>query len=917
MSVEPEYQLKHTNVSRPRLSHQGSQQSVAASIAASEGYYSLADNSSSESDDKSSKPLFQTPPSHHRTPAQSHEHLLQDNSASITSLRGVGIPRQQPQQAHLHQPPQSPTVSTIAEERPGTQETRNSQLRAEMDAESNATTPGQDTTPYIRFAIDQLTRDEEVRGSRVYPQVERPIEEEEDYPVERIVSDDGLGYMAREQATQQRMSQYQPPKPEPQPSTRTTTGKRKPVPVPMPMGVPEAPRSQYPAQSSYPQQPPSPRAPRDVFVASTQPHAPLHFLPGVLRPVWLGLFIFLCVLMLAGLIFSAVYSNRSGGIGLCDYGTFGDGRYFVFEYLPTLLGMVIFLWLIQIQTALQRIMPFVSMASNSFHRRSEAVFLRLYPTQFLLPNTQHFRAGHRRIGVCYLVFWLFTWTIPLLASAFNVRYGLDRSIWRWVAVQGVIWTVVALYISLIIALVVLMLFLIRNETGLKWDPRSLADVIALLERSNIMADYNGSETFENGDWHLVANRADRIGYWTTTKRPNDVFYGIGEEGGEIRRFSVEQGRIREKGPEREYPDTTRGDQNEFSIRMDIRSPGVRLRYLPWYLKDGPVIAWIVIAVILFVAFLVVSFVNSAVRFGFLPQVFARTNVGGFSASNFLYSFVPALIGQFLFLAILSLDYSLRVLQPYISLSSKGGATAETSLLVDYACRLPLSVTLSAMENKHFQTAVLSLVSLISISLPILAGGCFWTQYYDTESVVRVSADLPGYYALCFFLALYTLSLLALIPGRRRAALPHRSNSLAEIISWVYQSPLLTDRAFARPQTKPDLVARLMGTTYMERTWSRSLVNLVRPSRDNLRADSPTDPALGEKKRARKERRELSGESADPWMIRYGFGIHVGRDGLEHLGIDRVRRGNRSGPGRELVIWEEQRKNKRKSWNEAV
>jgi len=45
---------------------------------------------------------------------------------------------------------------------------------------------------------------------------------------------------------------------------------------------------------------------------------------------------------------------------------------------------------------------------------------------------------------------------------------------------------------------------------------------------------------------------------------------------------------------------------------------------------------------------------------------------------------------------------------------------------------------------------------------------------------------------------------------------------------------------------------------------------------------------------------------DPGAIRYGFGIHVGRDGLEHLGIDRVKRGgDRS--GREMVIYEEQRR----------
>jgi hypothetical protein len=829
----------------------------------------------------------------------------------ITSLRGIGIPRQHPQPSFGYER-RSPAVSTIAEEsRPETREARRSQRLSGMDTDSQATTPGQDTTPYIRFAIDQLTRDEEVRGSRIYPEVRpevRPTvldDDEDDYPVERIIPDHGLGYMAKEQRTQQRMSQFIPRKPLRQSSTPLTN-------APAPMATTQPYNPQDPAQQYRHQHSPSPplgRGQRDVFVAHTQPHAPLHFLPAILRPLWLGLFIFLCLLMLVALIFAAVYSNRNDGNGLWDYNTFGDGRYFIFEYLPTLLGMLLLLWLIQIQTAVQRLMPFISMASDSFHQRAEAVFLRLYPTQFLLPRFEHFRAGHPGVGVFFIVAWLFTWTIPLLASAFNVRYDLPRNMWRWVAVQGVVWTIVALYILLIIALIYLMVFLIRNPTGLKWDPRSLADIVSLLERANNLTDYKNSETFEKGDWHLVSNRTDRIGYWTTTNRPSDVFYSIGEEGAEIRRFSVEQGQIREKGSQPTQA-------SDFTIRTDIRNPSVRLRFMPWFLKDTSVIAWIVIASILLIAFLVVSFVNSAVRLGYLPEVAARTGTDGFSASNFLYSFVPALIGNFLFLALLSLDYSLRVLQPYIALSTKGGATAETSLLVDYACRLPFSVTLSALENKHFQTAALSFVSFVSFAIPVLAGGCFWTQYYGSQDTVRVAADLPGYYALCFFLALYTISLFALLPGRRRAALPHRSNTLAEIISWVYQSPILADRAFARPQTKPELVARLMGSTYAERTWARSVASLVRPSKNNLRDDSAAEPVLGEKKR--KDRRHETHDSVtEPAKIRYGFGIHVGRDGLEHLGIDRVRRGgDRS--GRELVIWEEQRGDaKRKSWTSQV
>ncbi|KAJ4286250.1 hypothetical protein N0V90_013284 [Kalmusia sp. IMI 367209] len=887
MSLESPFQLKQTNVSRPRLSHSDSQQSIAASQAASEGYYSLSENTSSDSD--APKPRYHTPPSHNRTPAQSHEHLQTHADAPIASLRGVGVQRHPP-------PTHDRPVSTIVEERPDTQGSRQRPLPSGMDSDSMTTTPGMDTTPYIRFAIDQLTRDEEVRGSRLYPvsheydmpETDEEREEETDYPVERIVSDESLGYMAQDARTQQRLSRYKPQK---------QLGH-------VPSTVEETMVSKQPYRNRIPEQ-----AQKDVFISHAVPHAPLDFVPSILRPIWLLLFTIICLLMLAALIFCALFSNRNSGNGLWDYNVFGDNRYFVFEYLPTLLGALILLWLIQVQIALQRIVPFIAMASNQYHQRSEAIFLQLYPTQFLFPRLEQFRAGQPLVGLCFFVFWLCQWTIPLLAASFNVRYDLDRAVWRWVAVQGVIWTVIVLYILLVLALLALVVVL-RRPTGLKWDPRSLADIITLLERSNITNDYTGAETFEKHDFANLKGRSDRIGYWSTTRRSNDVFHGIGEEGAPTRRFSIEDGRIREKGPERVIPDPSVVQQNhrpsDFSIRMDIRSPNVRLRYLPWWLRDSAVMMWIITAMVLLIAFLVISFVNSAVKLGFLPQVFARTNAAGFSASNFLYSFIPALIGQILFLIILTFDYSLRALRPYISLSSKGGATAEASLLLDYTSRFPLSITFAALENQHYQNAILSLVSFTSIAIPILAGGCFWTQYYSESKVVRVTADLPGYYALCFFLALYAASLIALWPGRRRAALPHRSTSLAEIISWVYQSPILTDRAFNRPQTKPELVARLMGSAYLERTWAQSLTSLVRPSRDNLRgghSDRRGKPHL------EKDGLEVRNSVLEPGKMRYGFGIHVGRDGLEHLGIDRVRRGGERS-GRELVIWEEQN---RKSW----
>jgi hypothetical protein len=667
---------------------------------------------------------------------------------------------------------------------------------------------------------------------------------------------------------------------------------------------------------------------RDLFV----PHRPsrysltcppLDFLPGILRPLYLTLLLIFLLLMLTALIFFAVWSRSHHGIW--KYNEFGGPRYFVFQYLPTMIGIVLLIWIQSIETALQRIAPYMALASDSPKAKSAALFLPLQPTHFIFPKYQYFSAGLPLIGTCSLIFWCFIFSIPLLSSAVNVRYHFyvkyTDGEWRWIAVQGVIWTVVALYILVILAIVLLLFALRKKTTGLRWDPRSLADIVCLLERSNIVTDYAGSETFKTIKEfkERLSGRSDRLGYWQTTKRQNEIFYGLGEPGGPTRRYSVEQGRIREKAPEKGYPEGIRAGRNpgDFSIRMDIRSSRIRARYLPWYLKDTFVIAWVLIAVILLLAFLIISFVNNAVRDGFYPLVKVHVNRQGFSSANFLYSFVPAVIGIFLYLFWQSLDFTYRTLQPYAALSSPIGATAEQSLLLDYPFRLPVSVTVIAAANRHYRVALLSALSIINAAIPTLAGGVFWTQFYPGTHTIRVAAHLPGFYALCFFLTLYMVSIFVIIPGRRRLALPHGCNTLAETISFLYQSQIISDRAFSRPATKADLVTRLMGAEWADKSaFTRSLTNLVRPSKQNLDSNAAAGPSSGSKAEG-----QASGYGSslpgnpnrqsviDPGSIRYGFGVYVGRDGEEHLGIDRLRRG----AGKDMVIQSE----RRRSWRSKV
>lgn len=917
-------------VSQPRLSQQNSKQSLAAS----QDYYSLSDSASDHSpsgNDKSRHAAlrYSTPPSRVRSP-EDDDVLLADKETGE-----VKQPRHSRTQESLTIPPGVRFDQTPRELKrkpvPSTEFDEKKQSLAMDPSRSPVTTPGVDDTPYIRFAIDQLTRDEEIRGTRQYApptsglpttgrghirqptgtssRYSRPTEpptpqqarqeSPEDYQVQTGIYDDGLGYMEQQKAA--------------------SAGRGYPA---APAAVPARHPDHTAARRSTPSvgdgvPPPAPGSP-DLFIPYRPPHnspafPPLRFIPGILRPVSLSIYIFLVLLMLVGLLFCAIYPLTHDGIW--TYRAFGDGRYFVFQYLPIIFGMILLLWLFEIQTALTRIAPFVALASASTRSRSNAVFLTLSPKEFLLPRIEYFRAGQPLLGGCFVIFWLFLFTIPLLASAFNTQfYGSAASgDYYWVAVQGVIWTIVVLYILLLAALIIILVTLRRAITGLKWDPRSLADYIALLERSNIMADYSGTETFTDlrEFRQRLWNRTDRLGYWNTTRRPQDVFYGIGEEGGATRVYSIEAGRIKEKvsppsrggqapasgdidletGDERH---NSNGDHGAFSIRADIRSSRTRRRYLPWLLKDGPLIAWTLTIAVLYIAFLVVSFVNDALHNGFSPSLGAGSNTAGFSAANFLYSFIPTLIALLLFLLWQPFDLAFRRLEPFANLSKPDGAVAEHSLLLDYTSSLPIVVTLKALFNRHWQVAYLSAVTLLNTTIPILASGMFWAQYYPSTSSVRVAASPPALYALCFFLAVYVVSTAALFAGRRRRALPHAADNLAQVISWLYMSRLVGDAAFARCRSKIELVTRLVVSAHNPASPGESRLPMreagfMASAASLLGARKPPSPTRAEEKTGASGEKDGMRRVAVPGEVRYGFGVYVGRDGREHLGVDRVRR----------------------------
>lgn len=519
--------------------------------------------------------------------------------------------------------------------------------------------------------------------------------------------------------------------------------------------------------------------------------------------------------------------------------------------MPQLLGVFVVLWIFVVQAAVYRIIPFCIMASA---RSSEKVLqeLPILPANFLFPDFRHFRHGEPLVGLALSAFWVTNFTIPLLSCAFQTTlYNINGAeVWRWASVQEVVWVLVGLYTILVVALVLLLMRFIRSKSGLMWDPVCLADLIPIFQRTNILPGFDGSEISGSIRTH-IPQRSLRVGYWTTSRGAN-TFYAVGEENASMRRYSMEHGRLREKMPTSyttsDFELENQRHSNADSFPRNIHSPFVRYRWAPFFLRDTAVVAWIVTAIVLLIAFIVVSFVNSAVRTGFVPLLPTRPDYRGFSSSNFLYSFIPSLLGMFLFLAWQPIDTYFRAIQPFSSLSAPRGATAETSLLVAYPSCLPLEVTFLALMARHYKVAWISFISLVSLSLPVLAGGVFEAQYFVRTQDIRVSAYMPAYYALIALAILYALSFLVIWPTRKRY-LPHKIHTLADLLSFLYQSPLLRDSVFREPTSKADLVTRL----------------LVTP---------PDEPKSGRSPRG---------------GPRYAFGIYKGRDNKEHLGIDRLQR----------------------------
>lgn len=170
--------------SKPQLLHDLSKQSIAAS----DDYYSFSEHASEGSSIGSLVTVvrYDTPPSQSRSLASIPDNV---QSEALVSLKLQDVPSSETFPA-----PQAVELEEHGRDERELDQPTDGPIKQTTDNDLSAPTPGVDDTPYIRFAIDQLTRDEELTGRRR----SGSCTSEASYPVERIVPDEGLGYYKRE-----------------------------------------------------------------------------------------------------------------------------------------------------------------------------------------------------------------------------------------------------------------------------------------------------------------------------------------------------------------------------------------------------------------------------------------------------------------------------------------------------------------------------------------------------------------------------------------------------------------------------------------------------------------------------------------------------------------------------------------------
>jgi Protein of unknown function (DUF3433) len=259
----------------------------------------------------------------------------------------------------------------------------------------------------------------------------------------------------------------------------------------------------------------------------------LNFRPILLRTWCLVISLLFFVGCIAMITFVLAKGNLNGG----KFHVTTLPGYLAFRYGPAVVGTVTVLWWRGITCTLGRMTPYISLADKKPPSDGRSV-LRTINNRYA-NNTYmwNFKAmmfdGHHILFTCVVLRWMLDLAlVPVKASLLQLT--TDNSGWTVTPQTHFAWFMIFVYVCLCTVAIYLTVYLRDRQTGVRWDPVSLADQLVLLQKSNLMkilmkcrrvdleCDHCVRDFFKRN--HSLFGHL-RLGYWRH-KRTGEIWHGI-------------------------------------------------------------------------------------------------------------------------------------------------------------------------------------------------------------------------------------------------------------------------------------------------------------------------------------------------------------------------------------------------------
>jgi hypothetical protein len=272
--------------------------------------------------------------------------------------------------------------------------------------------------------------------------------------------------------------------------------------------------------------------PIDTKIAVAKGHRKLDFKPLPIQSKYLFLTMFLSFTCIIGMILIICHGTPYG------FHIVQSNTYIACRYIPVAIGLITTHGWHSMIAAFARMIPYINAAQpearGNKDRRLGRTLINRYADHAFAGDISSMAAnGDWLLCITIIVQEVaFIIIVPLKASFLQILVDTSaNSGWRVTVYPAIGHALIAIYVILILLTALMLTSLFGCDTGVKWDPVSIADQLALVQRSNLLDMYDGLEFANQYKCAEELRGRDprfgtlRLGYWKH-RSDGSIWHGL-------------------------------------------------------------------------------------------------------------------------------------------------------------------------------------------------------------------------------------------------------------------------------------------------------------------------------------------------------------------------------------------------------